>query len=541
MELLKGIPTSSGISIGEVFVIEKEEFIVEKRIIDNSKTELLKFHDAVQSSVDELELLINNSTAQLSDDEKEVLEAHQSILIDVDFNEKVEELVNKEKHNVEYAIQEVTKEYVALLSSLDDDYMRARIKDIEEVYYNLILIISQKKSNIILDKPAIIVSEDIATNTLAALNKSLLKGIITSKGGSTDHTSIICKALGIPLITAIGGQIEKIENKTKIIMNGGTGEIYTKPDSELLSKFTNELERQNRTRKENLSESSKLAYTKSGRLVKIYANVGSIAEAKIAFDNGADGIGLLRTELCFLETTKLPSEEEHYSIYKDIVKNFPSQEVIIRLMDFGSDKEIPFLKTEAEANPALGLRALRLGYLHYDNLLKPQIRAILRLSLEFNIKILCPMIACLEDYIEIKTSIINERNILEKEGLIFKTNTEIGIMVEVPNVAITAVDFVKEVDFFSIGTNDLAQYLMAADRTNPAVAVKYLELANPTIIKLIGNLIKEAKKEEKPVSICGELAANKDLSKVFIDLEVDELSISPSLIPELKAHIREQN
>lgn len=394
----------------------------------------------------------------------------------------------------------------------------------------------KKKSSSKINIPSIIVAEKINPNTLAELESKNLIGLITSKGGLTDHTSIIAKAMGVPYLINVENASEKIKNGDFLIIDSNEKSVKINPEKETILKYKKIISDQEIKNRKQLLNSKDKAFTKSGKTINIMANVGSVEDGKKAFEYGADGIGLLRTELCFINSSVVPEEETHYKTYKKILETIPEKKCTLRLLDFGTDKKVSYLPVSNEQNPAIGNRALRLGFMYYESLLKPQIRSFLRLSKIFEIKILCPMITTPYDLIQVIDAIKQEREELNLLGEEINEIPEIGIMVEVPNVAMNPLDFVSNADFFSFGTNDLAQFLMAADRTNEMVS-HYLEQANQTIVKLIKDFVKVLKPYKKEISICGELASNQSYLKEFIDLGLSSLSVTPSQIPKIKTKI----
>tara|TARA_B000000475_G_scaffold211621_1_gene173643 strand:- start:642 stop:1874 length:1233 start_codon:yes stop_codon:yes gene_type:complete len=394
----------------------------------------------------------------------------------------------------------------------------------------------KKKSSSKIKIPSIIVAEKINPNTLAELESKNLIGLITSKGGLTDHTSIIAKAMGVPYLIKVENASEKIKNGDFLIIDSNEKSVKINPEKETILKYKKIISDQEIKNRKQLLNSKDKVFTKSGKTINIMANVGSVEDGKKAFEYGADGIGLLRTELCFINSTVVPEEETHYKTYKKILETIPEKKCTLRLLDFGTDKKVSYLPVSNEQNPAIGNRALRLGFMYYESLLKPQIRSFLRLSKIFEIKILCPMITTPNDLIQVIDAIKQEQEELNLLGEEINEIPEIGIMVEVPNVAINPLDFVSNADFFSFGTNDLAQFLMAADRTNEMVS-HYLEQANQTVVKLIKDFAKALKPYKKEISICGELASNQSYLKEFIDLGLSSLSVTPSQIPKIKTKI----
>ena len=387
-----------------------------------------------------------------------------------------------------------------------------------------------------IDTPSIIVAEKIDPNILAELGSKNLIGLVTKKGGLTNHVSIIAKAMGIPYIINVENALDEIKNGDFIIIDTNKKNIQINPEKETIQEYKKIISDQKINNRKKLLYSKDIAFTKSGKTINIMANIGSTEDGEKAFEYGADGVGLLRTELCFINSTVVPDEETHYKTYKKILETIPEKNCTLRLLDFGSDKKVSYLPISSEENPAIGNRALRLGFIFYESLLKPQIRSFLRLSKIFKIKILCPMITTPDDLIQVKNAIKQEQEELNLLGEEITKIPEIGIMVEVPNVAINPLDFVSNADFFSFGTNDLAQFLMAADRSNEKVS-HYLEQANHSVIKLIKDFTKAIKPYKKDIGICGELASNLIYLKEFIDLGLNSLSVTPNQIPKIKAKI----
>jgi len=475
---------------------------------------------------------------RLSENELEIYDAHISILEDPELIDKTIEIITTEHTNADFALHAVANEFMELLEKLHDEYLSARAKDIYEVSTAVIRHL-QGKSDLHLDlsEPVIIVADKISTHQISTIDTQFVLGVVTAQGGATDHSSILYNAMGIPAIVGVGEMLYSVMKNDTVLLDAEVGKIEVNPNKEIFEAFQRRYELYSLEEEENLENSHLPAQTLSGKQLKIYANIGDAKEAKDAQLKGADGVGLLRTEFCFLERTSLPGEEEQYEMYRAMLDELPGKEVVVRLMDIGSDKQVSYIEMEEEENPAMGIRALRLGFKHYDTLLKPQIRALLRLSGSYDIQLLLPMIATPEDLQAVKDAIQKERSNLESDGIEIKKSIPLGIMVEIPNVALLPELFVDDVDFFSFGTNDLAQYMMAADRTNSSVS-EYLPKAVPGILRLIENVVRVAHAKGKWVGICGGLAADTSLTEKFIAIGVDELSMPAAIIPKMKAHIR---
>ena len=504
----------------------------------NLEEEIDKFRSALAIVKNQIREVKQKMAQQLSEKELDIYDAHISILDDPELIDKTIDLISIQQVCSDFAINAVAHEYIELLEQLDDEYLSARAKDIDEVSTAVIKSIQGKSNQVIeLTKPVIIVADKISTHQISILETRFVLGVITAQGGATDHSSILYNAMGIPAIVGVGSQLNTVQESISIILDAEQGLIRVDPDQETQKAFKTQYKNHLIEEKRNLQSSHLPARTASGKHIKVFANIGNAQEAKEAQLRGADGVGLLRTEFCFLDRKTLPSEDEQYDMYKQMLDELPGKEVVIRLIDIGSDKMVSYIEMGEEENPALGIRALRLGFKHYDSLLRTQIRALLRLSTAFNIQLLFPMIATPEDLNDIKKALHKETTILEAEGIAVNKSIPMGIMVEIPNVALMPELFVDDVDFFSFGTNDLAQYMMAADRTNTSVA-HYLPKAIPGILKLIEKVTNIAHSRGKWVGICGGLAADTHLIETFIGLGVDELSMPSALIPKTKAFIR---
>ena len=533
---IKGIGASPGIEIGEIFFIKKNNISAIKKKSSNKPIDEIK---RLKNSISILEKKIlglkKNLKNKISKENLLIYDSNLGILKDPDLIEKTTHLIKSKNYSAEYSYKYCSEEYAKVINEIDDEYLSARAKDIKEISNELVEVLLGKSSpDINFSSPKILVSEKISTNEIASFKSKYIKGIVTAEGGSTDHVSIISKALEIPAVVGLKSEIKKLKNNDKLILNGQEGEVIYNPTQKQLKEYKIKKNILKEKFKNAIKKNKETAKTISGELIKVNANIGSLNDAKKALKYGADGIGLFRTEFCFLNRQNFPSEDEQLKLYTKIINVLPKKEFIIRLSDFGSDKKVDYIDQPYEQNPAMGYRGLRLGFKYYDKLLKPQLRALIRLSLNYNIKILCPMISDIDDIKEIKKAVINESDNLKLNKI---SHIPLGIMIETPNVAMNAEEFIDHVDFFSFGTNDLSQFLMAADRTNENVA-KYHEKAIPSIMKLIENVCNISKKKGKWVGICGEIASKKELLKMFIKIGVNELSMSPIMIPEIKESIR---
>ena len=533
---IKGIGASPGIEIGEIFFIKKNNIsVIKKKSSNKPIDEINRLKNSISILEKKILGLKKNLKNKISKENLSIYDSNIEILKDPDLIEKTTNLIKSKNYSAEYSYKYCSEEYAKVINEIDDEYLSARAKDIKEISNELVEVLLGKSSpDINFSSPKILVSEKISTNEIASFKSKYIKGIVTAEGGSTDHVSIISKALEIPAVVGLKSEIKKLKNNDKLILNGQEGEVIYNPTQKQLKEYKIKKNILKEKFKNAIKKNKEIAKTISGELIKVNANIGSLNDAKKALEYGADGIGLFRTEFCFLNRQNFPSEDEQLKLYTKIINVLPKKEFIIRLSDFGSDKKVDYINQPYEQNPAMGFRGLRLGFKYYDKLLKPQLRALIRLSLNYNIKILCPMISDIDDIKEIKKALINESDDLKLNKT---SQIPLGIMIETPNVAMNAEEFIDHVDFFSFGTNDLSQFLMAADRTNENVA-KYHEKAIPSIMKLIENVCNISQKKGKWVGICGEIASKKELLKMFIKIGVNELSMSPTMIPEIKESIR---
>ena len=539
IKTLKGISASVGIALGPVFIVENEKpLVVLKQKCSSVEDEIDRLTSALLAAQNKVLEQKNTMINTLSSEELELYDAYLEILKDPELKANTIGYIQEEKCKVDFALQQITSKFIYDLESLDDPYLSARAQDIRMLNRMLVNILQgREEPDIRLTSPSILVAESLSTSQLAGINTSQILGVVTAKGGRTDHIAILLKSMGIPALIGIGKAISMLKSNSFIILDCNQSELLLNPIQKIVLKYELLKKKQVLDFEKQIEFSQSKATTLSGKELSVCANVGAVEDMQKAFQFGADGVGLFRTEMCFLESTNFPDEEIHFQKYNAILKEFPNALHTIRLLDFGSDKPLIYLKNKIEENPALGSRALRLGFEYYKELLKPQLRALLRLSQLYNIQLLCPMIADLEDLIEIKDKINLEYNQLIKEGFEIREVPSIGIMVEIPNIALQPEALVKEADFFSFGTNDLAQFLMAADRTNDRVA-HYLPRAKASLLFLIENFTKVAHIEGKKVSICGELASDEECLSTFIRIGIDSLSMPPNLIPGIKKAIR---
>lgn len=533
--MLNGKGLSSGVGIGNIVILKKQERQIEKKIVNNSEIEMNKFKEAFEHIIKETEEIIRTTTGT----EKDIMEAYLMIMQDPTLTIETEKAITDLKYNAEYAVEEGFNNVIKVFENIDDEYMASRAKDIADIKNRIIAkLFNEEAINISkLQHNTIIVANELTTSDTAKLDFRNVSGIITEIGGTTSHTSIIARAHGIPAIT-------KVENATKIFKNGDyvaidgeKGEIYlniTKQKEEELKKKKSDLEKE----KEKLEKFKNLVtQTSDGYVVELVANIGVSTDVKNVLENTAEGVGLFRTEFLYMDSDKIPTEEEQFLAYKEVAEKMEKKPVIIRTLDIGGDKELKYLNLEKEANPFLGYRAIRLC-LDNIELFKTQLRAILRASNYGNLSLMFPMISSIEELREAKTVLEKCKRELDIENISYKKEIKVGIMIEIPSAALIASELAKECNFFSIGTNDLIQYTVAVERGNEKISKLYTKF-HPSVIKLIKQAIDGAHDSGIFCGMCGESASDELFIPLLIGLGLDEFSMNANNILKTRKEISE--
>ncbi|MGC9073724.1 MAG: phosphoenolpyruvate--protein phosphotransferase [Caldisericum sp.] len=537
MKHLKGIPVSKGISLGFAVVYLKRKIEVNNSKdsvpIEEKKKILEK---ALEKTKEEIQLTYEN-LKKSNPKEAEIFEAHLLVLEDPTLQEKINKYLESQ-YNLPYAVKSAFEEFIEALQNLQSEYMKERAQDLYDILDSLLRnILNVPKVDLSnLPPQSIVVAVDLTPSDTASLDRKNVLGFITEKGGPTSHTAILAEALGIPAIVGVEELFESIHDGDELIIDGTNGDVFVNPAEETKKQYTN-LKKEKEEEEKLLKEKAKeFAYTKGGKRIEVAANIGSPKDVDKALEMGAEGVGLYRTEFLFLDRDTPPTEEEQFEAYKIVAERFKPHPVIIRTLDIGGDKQIPYLNLEKELNPFLGVRAIRLCLKEKD-LFKTQLRAILRASAFGNVLIMYPMIAIKDEIIEANKVLNEVKEDLRRENIPFNENIKVGIMVEIPSAALNAEELVDYVDFFSIGTNDLTQYTYASDRTNENLSYLYRPLDSP-ILKLIKFTVDASHMKGKWTGVCGELAGDPEAIPILVNLGVDELSMSPSKIPEAKRIIR---
>lgn len=538
---MKGLGVSQGVGIGKVFKLEADEILIERKEIENAPLEVDKLKEAILECKKQINKIYQIAIKNIGEKEAKIFKAHEMILEDDTVFDEVINIINIEKVNAEFALSVILNKYIKLFENIEDEFLRDRANDIKDIMNRLTRILLGIKCKRITDieDNTVIVSYDLTPSDTAQMDKDKVAGIIVETGGRTSHAAIIARTLEIPTVVGVEGVFDKVTDGDEIICDGITGKININPSSKIMNYYQKKKEKEEEIRN-NLNKQVGLeTVTLDGFKVKLEANIGVPTDIKYALKNDAEAIGLFRSEFLYMSRTRLPSEEEQFEAYKEILIKMGDKPVVIRTLDVGGDKEIPYLKIPKEMNPFLGYRAIRLC-LDNTDIFKAQLRAILRASVYGRVKILFPMISSVNELRGAKKLYFETRDELIQEGIEVNTNIELGIMIEIPSAAIISDVLAKEVDFFSIGTNDLIQYTLAVDRMNSKINHLYNQY-HPALIRLVKTVIDNAHANNIKVAMCGEMAGEANLIPLLIGMGLDEFSMSPSLILNARHIIRSLN
>ncbi len=529
---LKGIPGSPGIGIGTAQVLKKD-FDIPRFAVEDSKEELERFYKALDQSKQQVSRLYDRAAKNGNKDVADIMQAHLMMLDDPEFLEKIKEAIENEKLNAEFAIWSVGQQYIQFFEQMTDEYLKARAADLKDITERIIrnltgtlLDLSQLPENTVL------VAKDLAPSDTAQIDREHVVGLVTDEGGPTSHVAIMARSFQIPAVVGTKNATGEVKSGDVLVVDGNEGVVEVNPAEDLLRSY--ELKRQQwKKEQSDLGELVTLpSVTKDGTQIKLEANIGRPEEVETALKFGAEGVGLFRTEFLFMDRSTLPSEEEQFEAYKKALEGMRGKVVTIRTLDIGGDKDLPYLGLERENNPFLGWRAIRYC-LDRTDVLKTQLRAILRASAYGNAAIMFPMISSVEEVVRAKQVLEEAKAELREEGQPFDEKIRVGIMVEIPSAAVAADLLAPEVDFFSIGTNDLTQYTLAVDRDNEKVREYYKPL-HPAVLRLIKRVIDVGNAFGKEVAMCGELAGDDRATEILIGLGLQVFSMTPSSIPRVK-------
>lgn len=532
MEHITGIGVSSGISTGRAVLINSEEPEIRHEKVQIPEKEWERMGEALKECSRQLKEIYEQTLQNIGEGEAEIFDAHLSILQDEEFIGPIKELILNEGQNAEWAVEEVRDKFIEIFEMMDNSYMQQRSTDIRDVARRLLRILQGIRKTEFSGEKAIIVAHDLTPSDTAQLEKDKVLGFIIEVGGVTSHSAIIARSLGIPAVVGVKDILEKIKTGDQLIIDGDRGDIYLNPEQQIIEKYQQKQEAYLQGQEQYQQLKGTWSTTKDGQRVKLAANIGLLAEVDRALENDAEGIGLFRTEFLYMGRSDFPTEDEQFAVYQAAAQKMEGRPVIIRTLDIGGDKDLPYFKFPQESNPFLGFRAIRFC-LERTDLFKTQLRAIIRASNYGNIKIMFPMISTVTELLAARSLLDEAKDELQAEGIPFAEDLEVGMMMETPAAAVISDKFAKLVDFFSIGTNDLIQYTTVVDRMNSKVAKLYSPF-NPSVLRLIKQIIENAHKNNIWVGICGEAASIPALIPYFVALGVDELSMSSGSILKTK-------
>ena len=539
MQIYNGKSVFGGIAIGKISVYQKKEQQVKRVKIEDPDQEMARYEKAKAEGIRQLQGLYDKALREVGEANAAIFEVHQMMMEDDGYNESVENIIRSQGVNAEYAVATTGDNYAQMFSAMDDDYMRERAADVRDISERLLTILNgEDASSVDADEPKIIVAEDLAPSETVQLDKDKVLSFVTVKGSLNSHTAILARTMAIPALVNTSMSLEGEMDGRLGIVDGANGTFYVDPDEATLEEMKKRQEEDLSRKQLLLTLKGKENVTLDGQKVMLYANIGNIKDLATVIQNDAGGIGLFRSEFIYLEKEDFPTEEEQFQIYRQVAQTMAGKRVIIRTLDIGADKQCDYFHMEHEENPALGCRAIRIC-LTRPEIFKTQLRALFRASAFGKIAIMYPMITSVQEVRRIKEIVEEVKAELTSQGVGFG-EPEQGIMIETPAAAIISDDLAKEVDFFSIGTNDLSQYTMAIDRQNPQLDL-FFDPHHPAVLRMISMVVENAHKAGIWTGICGELGADQSLTKEFLAMGVDELSVSPGSILPLRKIILETN
>ncbi|EGQ0325945.1 phosphoenolpyruvate--protein phosphotransferase [Staphylococcus pseudintermedius] len=537
--IIKGIAASDGVAIAKAYLLVEPDLSFSNEKTDQPEAEVQKFNEALNNSKIELTKIRNHAEEQLGADKAAIFDAHLLVLDDPELIQPIEEKIKNESASAPQALTEVTQNFITIFESMDNEYMKERATDIRDVAKRVLAhILGVELPNpSIIDESVIIVAHDLTPSDTAQLNKQYVQGFVTNIGGRTSHSAIMSRSLEIPAVVGTKSISESVQQGDMVIVDGLTGDVIVNPSDDEIKAYQHKRESffaDREALKQLRDEPSK---TLDGHEVELAANIGTPNDLEGVHNNGAEGIGLYRTEFLYMGRDNMPTEDEQFEAYKKVLESMEGKRVVVRTLDIGGDKELPYLNLPEEMNPFLGYRAIRLC-LDQPEIFRPQLRALLRASAYGKLNIMFPMVATIQEFRDAKALLLEEKENLKQEGVEVSDDIELGIMVEIPATAALADVFAKEVDFFSIGTNDLIQYTMAADRMSERVSYLY-QPYNPSILRLIKQVIDASHQEGKWTGMCGEMAGDETAIPLLIGLGLDEFSMSATSILKARRQIKD--
>ena len=538
MTMIKGIAASNGIAIAKAYKLVMPDLTVEKVTVEDVEKEIKAYENAMEQTAKDLETIKEAASKNLSAEEAAVFDAHALVLSDPELKTQVEDKIRNEACNAAAALDEVSAMFISMFESMGDEYFRERAADIKDVSRRLLANLLGKPlpNPALIDEEVVIIADDLTPSDTAQLNKNLVRGFATNIGGRTSHSAIMARSLEIPAVVACKTITDDVQDGDMIALDGIEGVVMINPDEATIQEYTTKRDEYKAYREELKKLVNEKTVSTDGKHVELVANIGSPKDLEGVRENGGEGVGLFRTEFLYMESAELPSEDKQYEVYKEILEGMAGHPVVVRTLDIGGDKEIEAIDLPKEMNPFLGVRAIRLCFQRED-IFRTQLRALLRASVHGDLRIMFPMIDALGEFRKAKGILLEEKEKLIAEGIAVSDSIQVGIMIEIPAAAVLADQFAKEVDFFSIGTNDLIQYTFAADRMSSGVSYLYQPF-NPSILRLVKHVIDSAHKEGKWAGMCGEMAGEPLAAPLLLGLGLDEFSMSATSILSQRKLIR---
>ncbi|MFK4303507.1 phosphotransferase system enzyme I (PtsI) [Paenibacillus sp. RC254] len=534
---ISGIAASAGIAIARAFILEHPNYAVERRAVGDAEAEIARLDAALVESQTELEAIKEKTLQELGEKKAEIFASHLLILNDPELIDPVKAKIRDEQLNADYALNEVATQFISMFENMKSAYLQERASDMRDVTKRILnhLLGVHFVSPAEIAEETIVLAEDLTPSDTAQLNREFVKGFATNIGGRTSHSAIMARSLEIPAVVGTKNILSQAKSGDLIIVDGLDGHVFVNPSEEIVAEYQAKQVAYDKQREEWRKLRGEATVSVDGVHVELAANIGTPNDVAGVLDNGGEGVGLYRTEFLYMGRDKLPSEEVQYTAYKTVLERMEGKPVVVRTLDIGGDKELPYLDLPKEMNPFLGFRAIRLC-LDRQDIFRTQLRALLRASVHGNLRVMFPMIATLNEFRESKAVLLEEKEKLVAEGVAVSEEIQLGIMVEIPSTAVLADQFAKEVDFFSIGTNDLIQYTMAADRMNERVSYLY-QPYNPSILRLVKMVIDAAHREGRWVGMCGEMAGDTTAIPLLLGLGLDEFSMSATSILPARSQI----
>lgn len=529
--MFKGTNASSGIGIGTAVIVEEAELAIEKKTIADVETEVTRFKGALDKTMKDTEALAADLATRVGEKEAEILQGHLMLLMDPALTGEIENTIRGEHICSEFAVEMVCTMYANVFAGMDDELMQQRATDMRDIKTRMQRVLLNVESVDIASLPegSILVAKDLTPSMTAGINPQNVAGIVTELGGKTSHSAILARALEIPAVVAVSDFLTQVKNGDSVILDGDTGIVYVNPDTEIETEYSVKRDAFLAEKKELEQYIGKPTITKDGVTVELVANIGKPKDVEKVLQYDGEGVGLFRTEFLFMDRNSMPTEDEQFEAYKKVAEALSGKPVIIRTLDIGGDKEIPYMGLEKDENPFLGYRAIRLCLDRKEDIYKPQLRALLRASAYGNIKIMIPLVTCIDEYREAKMVIDELKLELDRQGIAYNKDIQVGIMVETAAASLIADIFAKEVDFFSIGTNDLTQYTMSVDRGNDKISYLYSTF-NPAVLRSIRRIITCAREAGIMVGMCGEAASDPMMIPLLLAFGLNEFSMSASAI-----------